>query len=150
MTEPYSDYPPMYRPALYLLVPLWRGLEPAYKQKYARNIWEQFESNIKAAAYTSSLSKFYNNLCSRLEIVLTANDLSSLFAAITADDEKRLLRQLRDETATLVLMVRLENEKRKEEWKTRQEAALAETRETVARSIETDAYTEIETGGLWS
>lgn len=137
-----NDYPPEYHPALHLLIPLWRGLEPAYKQKYARTIWEQFESNIRAAAYTSSLSKFYNSICSKLEITLTASDLPPLFGAITAPDERRLLRQLRDETATLVLMVRVENEKRKEEWKARQEAALASTRQAVEQSIET--------GGLWS
>lgn len=138
-----THYPAAYRPALTLLIPLWRGLEPAYKQKYARNIWEQFESNIKAAAYTSSLSRFYNALCSRLEIVLTASDLPAIFSGITVADERRLLRQLRDETATLVLMVRLENEARKEEWKKKQEAALAETQKAVNLSI-------TETGDLWS
>lgn len=140
-----TEYPTQYRPALQMLIPLWRGLEPAYKQKYARNIWEQFADNIRAAAYTNSLSRFYNNLCSRLEIVLTASDLPAIFAGITADDERRLLRQLRDETATLVLMVRLENEKRKEEWKKREAQALAETKATVNQSI-----TETEIGGLWS
>lgn len=91
------------------------------------------------------MSKFYNDLCLKLEIVLTAHDLPVIFAAITAQDERLLLRQLRDETATLVLMVRLENEKRKEEWKAHQEAALAETRAVVAESL-----TETEIGGLWS
>lgn len=140
-----SGYPQEYHSALTLLIPLWRGLEPAYKQKYARNIWEQFESNIRAAAYTSSVSKFYNALCLKLEIVLTAHDLPAIFAGITTQDERRLLRQLRDETATLVLMVRVENEKRKEEWKARQQVALAET-----RTVVTESLTEEAIGGLWS
>lgn len=76
--------------------------------------------------------------------MLTTSDLPPLFAAITADDERRLLRQLRDETATLVLMVRLENEKRKEEWKQRQEQELARVQETVNQSI-----TETDIKGLW-
>lgn len=138
--EQYNQYPEMYRPALTLLIPLWRGLSGEYKQKYARNIWEQFEDNIRAAAYTSRLSKFYNSICSRLEITLTASDLPDIFAGITATDEKLLLRQLREETATLVLMVRLENEARKSEWKARQEA----------RTTELTKLNDDEIKGLWS
>lgn len=131
-----SDYPTEYHTALRMLIPLWRGLETAYKQRYARNIWEQYESNIKAAAYTSKMSKFYNSICGRLEIVLTSGDLPDVLAGITAQDERLLLRQLRDETATLVLMVRLENERRKDAWKSRVEArALAELDEDEAKGL---------------
>lgn len=127
----YPHYPPEYRPALTLLTPLWRGLSAEYKAKYARNIWQQFEDNIRAAAYTSRLSRFYNSICSRLEISLTAADLPDVLAGITHDDERRLLRQLREETATVVLMVRLENEARKDEWKAREAARLAAEMETM-------------------
>lgn len=37
-------------------------------------------------------------------------------------DDRRILKQLREESSTLVLMVRMENEKRKEEWKQREAA----------------------------
>lgn len=36
---------------------------------------------------------------------------------LNTTDERDLLRQLREEATVLVLMVRLENDKRKEEWK---------------------------------
>lgn len=124
-----TEYPPEYHAALRLLIPLWRGLSTEYKQKYARNIWEQFESNIRAAAYTSKMSKFYSQLCSRFEITLAANDLPDVLSGIAIDDERRLLRQLRDEAPTLTLMVRLENEKRKEEWKQRQTAKIEQETE---------------------
>jgi len=41
--------------------------------------------------------------------------------AVTGAAERTLLRQLRDETSTLALMVRLENEKSKASWKAYQE-----------------------------
>lgn len=137
-----EQYPAQYRPALSLLIPLWRGLGSAYKQQYARNIWEQFEANIQSAAYTSSLSKFYNSICSKLAIQVTVDTLPDVVAAITRDDEQRLLEQLRNETATLVLMVRLENEARKEQWR---------EREAVRQAVEAEATQDDEPsiGGLF-
>lgn len=111
-----EDYPQEYHRALRLLIPLWRGLSGEYKQKYARNIWGQFEDNIRAAAYTSKVSRFVNSICSRLEIQIDGRALADFVAAMTEADERNLLRQLRDEATTLTLMVRLENDKRKSEW----------------------------------
>lgn len=111
-----DDYPPEYHTALKLLIPLWRGVPGDYKQKYARNIWQQFEDNLRAAAYTSSLSKFVNSVCLRLQIQIANRDVAAINEALATADERALLRQLRDEAATLVLMVRLENDKRKAEW----------------------------------
>jgi len=118
-----SDYPPQYHTALRLLIPIWRGLDSNYKSKYARSIWQQFEDNIRSAAYTSTLSRFFNNLSSRLEIAIDAAGLTDVQAAlaVTGAAERTLLRQLRDETSTLALMVRLENEKSKASWKAYQE-----------------------------
>lgn len=115
------DYPPEYQTALKLLNPIWRGLDSNYKSKYARSIWQQFEDNIRSAAYASTLSRFYNQLCSRLEIQIDATGMADVQAALALQgtEARALLRQLRDETATLVLMVRIENEKRKADWQTR-------------------------------
>lgn len=117
-----SDYPAQYHTALRLLIPLWRGLDGDYKSKYARSIWTQWESNIKAAAYAATISKFFNNLCSRLPIAIDTAGLVDVQAALMVDgaEERTLLRQLRDESATLVLMVRLANEKSKSDWQARQ------------------------------
>ncbi|WP_414647349.1 hypothetical protein, partial [Chthonomonas sp.] len=35
-----------------LLWPIWRGVPPAYKKKYSRTIWEQFENQIRSSAYS--------------------------------------------------------------------------------------------------
>lgn len=112
-----DDYPQEYHTALKLLMPLWRGIPADYKRKYARNIWQQFEDNIRAAAYTSKASRFASSICSRLQIQIAARDVQMVNEALAAADDRVLLRQLREEATTLVLMVRLENDKRKEEWK---------------------------------
>ena len=39
---------------------------------------------------------------------------------LNCGDDRRILKQFREEASTLVLMVRMENEKRKEEWKQRE------------------------------
>ncbi|GIV81699.1 MAG: hypothetical protein KatS3mg051_1165 [Anaerolineae bacterium] len=135
-----SDYPEEYHAALRLLIPLWRGLDGAYKQRYARNIWEQFESNIRAAAYTSSLSRFINSLCSKLQVYVTNDALADVVESVGIENERALLRQLREEATTLVLMVRLENEKRKAEWRQRWQ----EEHDAMADGTETT-----ETGGLF-
>jgi len=117
-----SEYPPQYHRALRLLIPLWRGLDSDYKSKYARSIWTQWESNIKSAAYTATASKFYSNLCGKLPIALESSGLLDVqeALAVEGDEERRLLRQLREETATLALMVRLNNEARKAQYMARE------------------------------
>jgi hypothetical protein len=116
-----SEYPEEYHAALRLLIPLWRGMDTAYKQRYARNIWEQFENNIRAAAYTSSVSRFINTFCSRMPVYVTSDTLADVVASVGVTSERALLRQLREEATTLVLMVRLENEQRQAEWLQREQ-----------------------------
>ena len=117
-----DPYPKQYHRALRVLIPIWRGISSEYKSKYARSIWQQFEDNVVAAAYTATVSRFYSNLCSRLEITIDSAAIADFQDALTvvSAEQRTLLRQLRDETATLILMVRLDNEQRKAEWKARE------------------------------
>lgn len=126
-----EDYPQEYHQALKLLIPLWRNLDAAYKQKYARNIWEQFQNQIRSAAYTATLSKFVNSLCSKLQIHVDVKSAPDVVAVIACGEDRRILKQLREESSTLVLMVRLENEKRKDEWRKQSE----QTRQVVKQSF---------------
>lgn len=123
-----DDIPLQYQTAVKLLIPLWRGIDPDYKRRYVRSIWDQFENNIKSAAYTSSLSGFYARLSQRLGVTIVPADLPAVteVLAVTSDDAKRLLRQMRDETATLILFVRLDNEGRKAAYVAREAARKAE------------------------
>lgn len=98
-----------------LLYPLWRGIDSGYKAKYARNIWQQFEDNIRSAAYTSKLGMFVDSISRRLSISVRGEDVERLNLALAAGNDRETLKLLRDETTLLVLMVRLKNDERKAE-----------------------------------
>lgn len=73
---------------------------------------------MQAAAYTGNLGKFVNSLCFSLNATIgTRNEERSAAEAIlNSGNDRALLRLLRDETALLVLMVRVEMQTRKEQW----------------------------------
>lgn len=120
-----QEFHPQYHTALRLLIPLWRGLDADYKSRYSRTIWTQFEDNIRSAAYTSNLSNFYSRFCARLTVAVETALTPELHSALAVGgaEERRVLRQLRDEAATLALMVRLDNERRREQYQARKEHA---------------------------
>jgi hypothetical protein len=105
-----------------LLTPIWRGVPADYKRKYAMTIWRQFEDNIRSAAYTSSLSKFVNTICSRLQVKIAADDVEAVEHTVSSGNDRELLRLLRDEATMLVLMVRIANDRRRDEWEAKRAA----------------------------
>ena len=100
-----------------LLWPTWCGIPENFKVRYARNIWEQFENNIRSAAYTSSPTRFFESLCRRLGIEIRGDDLRAVTETLETVEGSDLLRALRDETTILVLLCRLKNQERREQWK---------------------------------
>lgn len=97
-----------------LLSPIWIGLSAEYKKKYSLSIWQQFENNIRSAAYTSNLSKFLNGICQKLGVEFRKQDISKVNDFLKENKDKVILQSLRDEATTLVLIVRVNNEKRRE------------------------------------
>jgi hypothetical protein len=97
----------------YLLTPIWRGIPADYKRKY-QNIWEQFENNIKSAAYTDKLPKFLSRITQRLGAAIHDADTVTMTTFLKSASARETLHALRNDTALLVLMVRVQNEKRKE------------------------------------
>jgi len=81
------------------------------------------------------MSKFLSCLCSKFEIHIDNEGLNDVLAAMTPADERKLLRQLREEATVLVLMVRLENEKRKDERKVKMEERKQAEIETQRKEI---------------
>lgn len=69
-----------------------------------------------AAAYTNSLSKFVNSICSNLNINIRTKDVALVSEILNGCTDSGMLKMLREETTLLVLMVRVRNERRKEEW----------------------------------
>lgn len=95
-----------------LLGPIWRGIPAAYKRTYARNIWQQFEDQIRSAAYTSRVSVFFDIICRKLDVRIYADDLARVQACMARAD-RPVLSLLRTETTYLVLLVRIANESRR-------------------------------------
>lgn len=97
-----------------LVGPLWRGLDPDYKAKYARNIWDQFEGQIRSASYTAQLTRFLQRVTTRLPIEVRGADAESVAEVIGDGDDRMVLKMLREEAAYIVLLVRVANEERRE------------------------------------
>jgi len=97
---------------------LWRGMSPDYKRRYARVIWDQFQSRLQGEAMaTSSLGTFVNSACSKLGVVSLGrrDDLGTLDGILNSGQDRLVLRLLREETALIVVKVRLMNEERRAE-----------------------------------
>lgn len=99
-----------------LLTPLWRGISPDYKRRYVFSVWPQFEDNLRSAAYTARLSTFLAKITQRLGIIIFTADAEKVALVIQCEEEKTVLRMLREETTLLVLLVRVANEERKEKY----------------------------------
>ena len=109
---------PEHEQAAELLEIIWRGIPADYKSRYRRSIWQQFEDNIRSAAYTSNLGKFVNLLCSKLSAQIGRNseDRTRADELLQKADARTMLKLLREETTLLVLMVRVANQERREAW----------------------------------
>ena len=75
---------------------------------------------MRSAAYTSNLGKFVNSLCSKLQAQIKTDDASIADEILNGGQDRALLKLLREETTMIVLMVRVVNQERKEEWEARQ------------------------------
>jgi hypothetical protein len=102
-----------------LLMAIWRGVPREYKSKYRRSIWQQFEDNVRSAAYTSNLGKFINSLCLKMsaEIGQNADDRAMADQVLNSGQDRALLKLLRDETTLIVLMVRIKNQEAQDIWR---------------------------------
>lgn len=100
-----------------LIFPLFRSISEDYKVRYVRNIWEQFENGIRAAAYTSKLNVFLENITSQLPIEIQAKYIQEISEVVSSGQDEIILDWLRDETTYLVMIARIMNQNRKELFK---------------------------------
>lgn len=115
-----------------MLAAVWRGIPASYKSRYRRNIWQQFEDNIRSAAYTNNLGKFINSLCLNLNVEIRGvDDVELVNDALREGSDRAMLKLMREETTLLVLVVRLWNQERREEWEARQAEREAEEAESL-------------------
>lgn len=90
-----------------LLVPLFRCISAEYKSKYMREIWEQFENRVRDSAYTSSLSKFLENMKLRIPITIENRYLDDITSVMNSGQDEEILTVLRSETVHVVLLAQV-------------------------------------------
>jgi stalled ribosome rescue protein Dom34 len=73
---------------------------------------------------------------------VASDDVVAVQAMISSGQDRTLLKLLRDEATTCVLMVRLANEERKAEWARREAERQAEDRAVSEWLIEDDLFNE--------
>jgi hypothetical protein len=100
-----------------LLHPLFRCIPAEYKVSYSRTIWEQFESRIRASAYTDRLPVFLENIKRKLGIRLRKEYVAGVAQVVNESDDRAVLAMLRDDTTYLTILTRLRNDAEKEQIK---------------------------------
>ncbi len=101
-----------------LLMALWKGVPSDYKSRYRMTIWEQYENEVRSAAYTASLARFANSICLKLNAAVgkTPEEREAIERILNGGNDREILRCLREETTLVVLMVRVANQAAREEW----------------------------------
>jgi hypothetical protein len=104
--------------AAILLTSIWQGIPTEYKSRYRMTIWTQFENQVQSSAYTNNLAKFINSLCSKLNAEAGKDKIYRAIIEQIANsgNDRAILKLMREETTLLVLMVRVANQEKREEW----------------------------------
>lgn len=134
-----------YEMATNLLDKVWLGTDKGYKKRYVMNIWEQFQNTAKACAYTSKLTKFINDICCKLNATpgLSHADREEIEQILNANQDRAILKSIRDETTALVLEVRLRNQDRKDAYTLAQEGKQRDYDALDADELADEIYGEI-------
>ena len=122
---------------------LWRGMDPDYKRKYARVIWDQFQARLAGEAQTcATLGEYVNALSDKLGVQALGltEDLDILDSTLNSGKDREILRMMREETALIVVKVRLMNELYREEreaaWRERDPIAQEEELKEAWNSVQ--------------
>lgn len=99
-----------------LLWPLWRCIQDEYKEKYKREVWDHFENAVRSAAYTGSMKTYLTNFQNKLPIDLQMQYIKDIKLIIDSGYDIEILNWLRSETTYMVMVVRLMNQERKENF----------------------------------
>lgn len=104
-----------------LLWGLWRSISDDYKMKYPRDIWDHFENAIRSASYTGNLKGFLTLFQRRLPLDLQAQFAKDIKAVLESEQDEQILEWLRTESTYMMMLVRLKNQQRKDDFKAYQE-----------------------------
>lgn len=98
-----------------LLTPLWRCIDDCYKSRYAREIWTHYENAIRSAGYTSSMPKFLEIFTRRIPCTIQGKYAEQINSIVASGHDETILDWLRQQTTYMVLLVRLDNDRRRAE-----------------------------------
>lgn len=107
----------VYNDARDLLYAIWRTVDADFKASYKMTIWRIFEDRVRVAAnQNGNIRRFADQLCRSLGASLGRNEdeRGEAFKVLRSDNERALLKVLREETSYVVMLVRMEMQNLKE------------------------------------
>jgi len=119
-----------YYDAWQLLVILWRALWYGSRtnwRRYARRIWSIFADRVRAAARMGrGLPGFLSQIARMLDLANVGNNADeraevARMLALPEAEQRRSVRQLRDDLPVLIMLLRLYRDRRKEELEAQDE-----------------------------
>lgn len=106
-----------------LVLALWRGMPTERKTSYAKRIWEQVESMARSSARTSPQLRLWLEHAKAMfgSQIVGTRDVATVLHIVAAGRDQEILRALRDETSTVVALVRVWEQERKAQWQQEQQ-----------------------------
>lgn len=118
------DFAPEYYQARDLLEQVWRATAPADYRVSRTDIWRFFEDNARACARSSGgLPAFYDRLKERMVASSVSDPALPALLALPAAEARRVLAVLRHETSVAVLLLRVDQEGRRQDRKQGEKAS---------------------------
>ena len=126
-TETATNYTIGLAPAIVkaatLVQALWRQVSPEYKSLYRKTIWDQLESTIRGTARRNAqLPRWWEDAKRRLSAAPPhRDDVATVAALLAGSDGARILDAMRSDTSTVVVLVRVWSEERRQAWQQSQQ-----------------------------
>ena len=101
-----------------MLYALWHSIDYDFKAKYARDIWRMFGDAVTAGARMNGrdVARFVSFVARKMQATPASGELTAqAIAEVGRYDGQDVMRRLRTETAYLVALTRIYNDKMKEQ-----------------------------------
>lgn len=110
--------------AVFLITDVWACIDwEKIDSRRAMGIWDEFTSKVRAAASTtSSLERFIERLSRKMDVRSLRFITTSDILEKSAEEKKQILKYIRENSVSIVLQLRLNNDARKEERRILEEA----------------------------
>lgn len=99
-----------------LVFPLWRCISADFKSKYRSDAWGIFENFLRSAAYCENLKSFLDKFKRLAPVDWQHQFQDKILLVIDSGKDDEVLTTLRTECAYVVLMARVMNEERKQQY----------------------------------